>query len=98
MKRAVDGVVELLYSPSNETGVTESCDSQPIAKGDRCKVKKVCFTDDLRTEDFTYIVSESSNNHFVVLAVKNFSVVASMLYSAMARLYHAISLRIPKFF
>ena len=62
-RRAVDNVVELLHSLSSKLEQTESHDSQPVvARRDSCKVKKVYFTDDLRTEDFTYNLNESSNS------------------------------------
>ena len=58
VRRAIDNVLELLNSNLERM---ESHDSQPVvAKGDSCK-GKVCFNDDLRTEEFTYILNESSN-------------------------------------
>lgn len=63
VRRAVDDVVELLHNFSSKLEQTESHDSQPVvARGDSCEMKKVYFTDNLRTEDFTYILSESSNS------------------------------------
>ena len=65
VRRAVDNVVELLHGSSSKLEQTESHDSQPVvARGDSCKGKKVYFTDDLRTEDFTYIINESSNSYY----------------------------------
>ena len=63
VERVIDGVVDLLQSSSSELEQAESHDSQPVvAKGDGCEGKKTNFTDDLRTEDFTYILNESSNS------------------------------------
>ena len=57
VKRAVDNVTELLQS-SNEMAETESCDSEPVARDVSCG-REVRFTDDLRTEEFNYIMNES---------------------------------------
>ena len=59
VKTAVDGVTELLQKSSNEMAPTESCDSEPVVRGDSCR-EEIQFTDDLRTEEFNYIVNESS--------------------------------------
>ena len=67
VRTAVDGVTELLQKSSSEMAPTESCDSEPVAKGDGCsreEKEEVRFTDDLRTEDFNYIMNESSKFNF----------------------------------
>lgn len=65
VKTAVDGVTELLQKSSNQMAPTESCDSEFVARGDGCSgEKEVRFTDDLRTEDFNYIINESSELKF----------------------------------
>ena len=61
MKTAVDDVTELLQKSSNEVAPTESHDSELVARGDGYSAEKeVRFTDDLRTEEFNYIMNESS--------------------------------------
>ena len=64
--RAVDRVTGLVQRSSNEDGAAESCDSGTVARGDRDKENMVYFTDDLRTEDFKYIMDESSKFMVVV--------------------------------
>ena len=65
VKTAVDGVTELLQKSSNQMAPTESYDSELIARGDSGSgEKEIRFTDDLRTEDFNYIISESSKLRF----------------------------------
>ena len=60
VRRTIDTVVELVPT-SSQSGQSVSCDSKPVARDDNCKVEEIRFTDDLRTEDFNYIVNESSN-------------------------------------
>jgi Fe-S cluster assembly iron-binding protein IscA len=59
VKTAADGVTELLQKSSNQN-------SETVARGDGCSGEKeeVRFTDDLRTEDFNYIINESSKFRF----------------------------------
>ena len=58
--QAVDRVTELVQRSSNEDGAAESCDSGMVARGNGDAENTVHFTDDLRTEDFKYIMDESS--------------------------------------
>ena len=71
VKTAVDSITELLQKLSNEMAPTESCDSEHVAGGDGCGVKEkdeVRFTDDLRTEEFNYVMNESSKFNFFLSA------------------------------
>lgn len=79
VRTAVDGVTELLQKSSSEMAPTESCDLEPVAKGDGCsREKEVRFTDDLRTEDFNYIMNESSKFNFYL---QDFSMVPKLWLS-----------------
>ena len=69
VKTAVNGVTELLQKSSNEMAPTESCDSEPTARGDSCR-EEIRFTDDLRTEEFNYIMDGSSKQ--VIICKRNF--------------------------
>ena len=73
VRRTIDTVVELLPT-SSQSGQSVSCDSKPVARDDNCKVEEIRFTDDLRTEDFNYIVNESSN---FLPTIINFSLTSS---------------------
>ena len=64
--RAVDRVTGLVQRSSNEDGAAESCDSGMVARGDSNEENMVHFSDDLRTEDFKYIMDESSKFVMVV--------------------------------
>lgn len=59
MRRAVDSLVELLHTSLSESEQTKAGNPEAIRGGDSFK-GKISFTDDLRTEDFKYIVNESS--------------------------------------
>ena len=70
VKTAVDSITELLQKLSNEMAPTESCDSEHVAGGDGYGVEEkdeVRFTDDLRTEEFNYVMNESSKFNFFYL-------------------------------
>lgn len=53
----MDEAVGLMHKSSNEDIAAESCDAETVASHEGGVVH---FTDDLRTEDFKYIMNESS--------------------------------------
>ena len=59
MRTGADSVNILLHKLSNDVTQNESCDSEPaVTKGN--SYREVIFTDDLRTDEFTYVMNESS--------------------------------------